>query len=64
MVKFSKRLETHCSLAVAQHARKLRPNYDGKWIVNLKTQLSNFEKAARQGGTGSSAGGSKARKAH
>ena len=44
MSKFSRRLETYCSMVVAQHANKLRPNYDGTWIVNLKTQLSNFDK--------------------
>jgi hypothetical protein len=36
MEKFAKRLEQHCSQAVAKHAKKLRPNYDGTWIINLK----------------------------
>lgn len=35
MEKFAKRLEAHCSEAVILHAKKLRPNYDGTWIVNL-----------------------------
>ena len=35
MEKFAKRLEAHCSVAVMLHAKKLRPNYDGTWIVNL-----------------------------
>ena len=35
MEKFAKRLEAHCNEAVMLHAKKLRPNYDGTWIVNL-----------------------------
>ena len=52
MEKFAKRLEAHCNEAVMLHAKKLRPNYDGTWIVNLQTQLQHFEK--RSGGTGAS----------
>lgn len=49
MEKFAKRLESHCTEAVMQHAKKLRPNYDGAWIVNLKAQLQHFERHLREG---------------
>lgn len=52
MEKFAKRLEAHCNEAMMLHAKKLRPNYDGTWIVNLQTQLQHFEK--RSSGTGAS----------
>ena len=43
MAEFAKRLESSCNELFEQHARKLRPNYDGKWIVNLKVKLQQLE---------------------
>lgn len=36
MSEFTKRLEADCNVKVAEHARKLKPNYDGHWICKLK----------------------------
>lgn len=55
MVTFSRRLEETCGQLVRQHATKLRPNYDGRWIVNLQSQLQLFDKQQRgAGSTGAS----------
>lgn len=37
MAAFVLRLETHCNEQVSNHARKMRPNYDGQWIFKLKS---------------------------
>lgn len=42
MAAFAKKLETHCNEAVAKHARKMRPNYDGQWIFELKARMLRF----------------------
>jgi hypothetical protein len=44
MHAFSRRLEALSSEALKQHARKLRPNYDDKWVVTLKTQLLLYDR--------------------
>jgi hypothetical protein len=43
MAEFAKRLEASCNELFEHHARKLRPNYDGEWIVNLKVKLQRLE---------------------
>lgn len=43
MVAFSKRLETYCKEKVANHAQRMKPNYDGQWIVSLKVKLERLD---------------------
>ena len=43
MAAFSQRLETYCNEKVANHAQRMKPNYDGQWIVNLKLKLKKLD---------------------
>lgn len=64
MEKFAKRLEAHCNEAMMLHAKKLRPNYDGTWIVNLQTQLQHFDKRSSGTGASTSVGSQKGQRKH
>lgn len=43
MLAFSQRLEAYCSEKVANHAQRMKPNYDGQWIVSLKVKLEKLD---------------------
>lgn len=43
MIAFSRRLETYCIEKVANHAQRMKPNYDGQWIVSLKVKLERLD---------------------
>jgi hypothetical protein len=43
MAAFSQRLEAYCNEKVANHAQRMKPNYDGQWIVNLKLKLKKLD---------------------
>jgi hypothetical protein len=44
MQEFARRLEECCLSVVMQKAKKLRPNYDEKWVLNLKTKLKMIDR--------------------
>jgi len=39
IANFARMLERNCAQKLANHARKLRPNYEEQWILNLKVRL-------------------------
>lgn len=43
MQAFSQRLEAYCNEKVAHHAQRMKPNYDGQWIVSLKVKLEKLD---------------------
>jgi len=43
MIAFSQRLEAYCNEKVANHAQRMKPNYDGQWIVSLKVKLEKLD---------------------
>lgn len=36
---FTAMMERRCAAKLANHAKKLRPNYEEKWILKLKCRL-------------------------
>ncbi len=40
---FARLLERSCAQKLANHARKLRPNYEEQWILKLKLRLQTLE---------------------
>ena len=40
---FARQLERNCAAKLANHARKLRPNYEEQWILKLKLRLQTME---------------------
>lgn len=61
MADFAHLLERNCAQKLANHARKLRPNYDEQWILKLKLRLQTLESkkqpSSGSGTTPSSANG-------
>ena len=53
-------LERNCAQKLANHARKLRPNYEERWIVELKLRLDNLDGKKQHSTSSSQAGYSSA----
>ena len=49
---FAKQLERNCVQQLANHARKLRPNYEEQWILKLKLRLQTLENSKQHGSGG------------
>lgn len=43
LADFAKQLERNCVQKLANHAKKLRPNYEDEWILKLKLRLQNLD---------------------
>lgn len=50
IAEFAKQLELSCLQKLANHAQKLRPNYEEQWILKLKLRLQTLDN--KQPGSG------------
>lgn len=47
ILAFQQQLEADCNQKVANYVRKLRPNCEHEWVVQLKMRLERLEKKMR-----------------
>ena len=55
IAEFARQLERNCLEKLANHALKLRPNYEEQWLLKLKLRLQILESNKKPPGQASSA---------